>query len=268
MLADFALQLAFGLAWMMLVVSGPPVSAGFFRVHLLVVLGLLVLAWLLAAPSQPQGHLQVALLVAGAVLCFASSTAWLLGARRAGRLLLAALTAVGFLCLALGSFDPGLAHAGTEPARLIGAAAAFVDRLSGAWLLGAATTSMLLGHWYLVTPSMSLRPLQLLVQLLAAAAVVRGLVAVPATSSLLGLGGSAATAAGAQATSAAWVVGLLLVRWLAGIAGPLLTAYLVWQTLKIRSTQSATGILYVAVILVFLGELVAKVLAQAPAAAT
>jgi hypothetical protein len=33
-----------------------------------------------------------------------------------------------------------------------------------------------------------------------------------------------------------------------------------WQTAKIRSTQSATGILYVVVILTFLGELVGQVL--------
>jgi hypothetical protein len=33
-----------------------------------------------------------------------------------------------------------------------------------------------------------------------------------------------------------------------------------WQTLKIPNTQSATGILYVGVIFVFLGELAALVL--------
>jgi hypothetical protein len=33
-----------------------------------------------------------------------------------------------------------------------------------------------------------------------------------------------------------------------------------WQTLKIPNTQSATGILYVAVIAVFLGELTAQLL--------
>ncbi len=35
-----------------------------------------------------------------------------------------------------------------------------------------------------------------------------------------------------------------------------------WQTLKIPNTQSATGILYVAVIVTFLGELVAHLLSQ------
>ena len=35
-----------------------------------------------------------------------------------------------------------------------------------------------------------------------------------------------------------------------------------WQTLKIPNTQSATGILYVAVILTFLGELVSHLLSQ------
>jgi hypothetical protein len=39
--------------------------------------------------------------------------------------------------------------------------------------------------------------------------------------------------------------------------GTLALAVMTWQTLKIPNTQSATGILYVAVIATFLGELVA-----------
>ena len=48
---------------------------------------------------------------------------------------------------------------------------------------------------------------------------------------------------------------LLPVRWLVGFAGPLVLGWMAWQTARIRSTQSATGILYVVVILCFLGEL-------------
>ena len=49
-------------------------------------------------------------------------------------------------------------------------------------------------------------------------------------------------------------------RWLAGLAGTLIFSLMAWQTLKIPNTQSATGILYAAVILTFLGELVALLL--------
>jgi hypothetical protein len=45
-----------------------------------------------------------------------------------------------------------------------------------------------------------------------------------------------------------------------GIVGAMITAVMSWQTLKIPNTQSATGILYVGVMFVFLGELTAELL--------
>jgi hypothetical protein len=52
----------------------------------------------------------------------------------------------------------------------------------------------------------------------------------------------------------------LSLRWLAGLLGVLGLTAMTWQTLKIPNTQSATGILYVAVIFVFLGELTSQLL--------
>ena len=43
-------------------------------------------------------------------------------------------------------------------------------------------------------------------------------------------------------------------------AGPALLSYLTWETAKIRSTQSATGILYVDFFTVVVGEVLAKYL--------
>ena len=51
-----------------------------------------------------------------------------------------------------------------------------------------------------------------------------------------------------------------LFRILVGLAAPLLLAGLIWQTVKIRSTQSATGLLYVALALVLFGELISHFL--------
>jgi hypothetical protein len=51
-------------------------------------------------------------------------------------------------------------------------------------------------------------------------------------------------------------------RWLAGLAGPAVLAWLTWETLKIPNTQSATGILYAAVMLTFLGELTSQLLSR------
>jgi hypothetical protein len=52
----------------------------------------------------------------------------------------------------------------------------------------------------------------------------------------------------------------LVLRWTSGLLGALGLVVLAWQTLKIPNTQSATGILYVAVVFVFLGELTSQLL--------
>jgi len=45
-----------------------------------------------------------------------------------------------------------------------------------------------------------------------------------------------------------------------GLLGPVVLAYMTWETAKIRSTQSATGILYVDFFTVIVGEVLAKYL--------
>jgi hypothetical protein len=52
----------------------------------------------------------------------------------------------------------------------------------------------------------------------------------------------------------------LPVRWGLGFVGPLVLGVMAWQTARIRSTQSATGLLYVVVIFCFLGELIGQLL--------
>ena len=49
-------------------------------------------------------------------------------------------------------------------------------------------------------------------------------------------------------------------RWFGGIVGTGVLALLTWKTLAIPNTQSATGILYVAVIGAFVGELASQLL--------
>ena len=52
----------------------------------------------------------------------------------------------------------------------------------------------------------------------------------------------------------------LPLRWGLGFALPLVLAVLAWKTLRIPNTQSATGILYIAVVFCFLGELTGQLL--------
>ena len=55
---------------------------------------------------------------------------------------------------------------------------------------------------------------------------------------------------------------LLPVRWLVGVGAPLVFGGMAYSAARIRSTQSATGILYVVVVCGFLGELLGLVLTR------
>jgi hypothetical protein len=125
--------------------------------------------------------------------------------------------------------------------------------LTSAALLGSALTAMLLGHSYLIAPTMSLTPLIRLLATLALAVLARlgvdayALIAWTFVHSLVSLKGSDAFL-------------LLPLRWLLGFLAPLGLGWMAWQAARIRSTQSATGILYVVVIFCFLGELFSQLL--------
>jgi protein NrfD len=134
-----------------------------------------------------------------------------------------------------------------------------VSFLSSAALLGGACTAMILGHWYLVIPSMQVSHLQSIVKVHIASMVVRIVVVGAAVVLAIatwqpGLGPSFRH----YITSVAGI--FFWQRVLFGLFGPALLSYLTWETAKIRSTQSATGILYVDFFTVVVGEVLAKYL--------
>jgi hypothetical protein len=131
--------------------------------------------------------------------------------------------------------------------------------LSSTALLGGACTAMILGHWYLILPSMQVSHLQSIVKVHIASMVVRIVVVVAAVVVAIetwqpGLGPSFRY----YITSVGGI--FFWQRVLFGLAGPALLSYLTWETAKIRSTQSATGILYVDFFTVVVGEVLAKYL--------
>lgn len=131
--------------------------------------------------------------------------------------------------------------------------------LSSAALLGGACTAMILGHWYLVLPSMDVALLQSMVKFHIGSTVVRA--AVVATVVWVALITWSAPSGAGYGQYVLSLDGVFLwQRVLFGLASPGLLSYLTWETAKIRSTQSATGILYVDFFTVVVGEVLAKYL--------
>jgi hypothetical protein len=258
-LVEFIFRLTFGVAAAMGLTRSDQVTGGFYRVHLWVLLGLQTLAALAlysrpatSATHVPFSHWQLGCSLAAAILCYVGAALWMYDQRRAGMTMLWIVAALALAGCLLPIIELVLYPQYVSPAkRMLWQVA---DRITGGLLLGLVTTAMLLGHWYLNTPTMKLEPLRRLIWLLAAAVVARALVC--GAGAGLNLSDQAALRGSLQTT---WLVFLAL-RWLAGIVSVLSMAWLTWQTLKIPNTQSATGILYAGVILAFIGELTSQLL--------
>ena len=136
---------------------------------------------------------------------------------------------------------------------------AILSFLSSTTLLGSSYTAMSLGHWYLVLPSMDIAPLQSIVKLHIFSIFLRTGVVVAVIGVALATWESPSGAGYGQYALSSDAV-FLWQRLLFGLAATVVLALLTWETAKIRSTQSATGILYVDFFMVIVGEVLAKYL--------
>jgi hypothetical protein len=240
LLADFAVRLACGLNLALLLMPWRAVPLRFFRIQTQVILGVLVLAGL--AQGRASGLTPgLWLIVASAVWAYLGTVAWGLGLPRIGWVtgILGALTTAAWAL-----------EVSRAPALGLWALNAS-SRVASGFLLGATLTAMLLGHYYLIAPTMTIEPLKRAVTWigvgLAVRALLAGIVLGAARADWLGLGspGGRVSAEGM----------LLAARWGIGLAGAALSVELARRTVRIRSTQSATGILYITTIFVLFGEL-------------
>ncbi len=252
MLAVFCLRLAAGMLLCLLLLQpdtgtnrdgSPSQRVGFryYRTHFLTALGLAGLALVWQWDTATAGLLL--LLGFAMALAFAGSVVWALHGVPGGRVLvvLTAVTLFAALAWLEARTDAPLAP------RLVGDA-------TSAIVLGAALSAMLLGHFYLISPALSIRPLMRLLAAVAVALLVRA----AADGWTLARWTSEHSLANLHGEVALW----LPVRWGVGFVVPLVLDVMAWLTARIRSTQSATGILYVVVICCFLGELTALLLRE------
>jgi hypothetical protein len=245
MLPVFCLRLACGLAGSLLLLSPAQVNPRFYRTQFLTVLTLTAAG----AVFLKTGSAAVWLALSCALLfSFLGALAWSLNSVPGGKVLVVLASLPLILSLVLRA----RAQNAEEPsAAALDANLAVAGELSSAAVLGVATTAMLMGHSYLIAPSMSLVPLFRLLGALFAAVLARAAIA--------GLG---LCYWGAEHSLRAWndVTLLLPLRWGLSLLAPVVLGVLAWQSARIRSTQSATGILYVVVIFCFVGELLGQLL--------
>jgi len=147
-------------------------------------------------------------------------------------------------------------HLASAPQAHASAALLGAHFATSALLAGAVTLDMILGHFYLVIPNLSFGPLRRLTLAFAVALVLRLVVT---GWTLVASWDAWRTAWTGDATRFFLQYGFFLtLRVGFGIVGPLVLVWLVWQCVRIRANQSATGILYVATAIVLIGEIAAK----------
>ncbi len=250
MIAQFSLRLICGMSMMWGLMPRSQVTSGFFRIQMLVTLGLSVLSALtLGELSGETGEsdpvlshgLSMSLCVLLAVCSFLGSVMWALDRRCAG-------TVFVFVVLVLSTIALLFSATSAEQLRTSTGILRILSDLSAASILGGATTGMLLGHWYLTAPTMSIAPLSRLTLFFGIAGLLR-----------LVISGIGLLFIRDMMTEDIYWMWLTL-RWAAGVVGPLIIAFMAWRILKYRNTQAATGVLFVGVIICFIGEMTALLL--------
>ena len=119
-----------------------------------------------------------------------------------------------------------------------------------AFLLGAVLLAMNWGHFYLTNPTLPIEPLAFLVRGLLGCAVATAVLS--GIMSVMNWQWHPGFAEGLLLES---FQGLYLWgRLLIGVIGGLVISYLAYRTVRMHSTQAATGLLYVALLMILFGE--------------
>ncbi len=256
MLAVFCLRLALGMLAALTLLNPKVMHPRFFRTHFVTVLGLSVVAAVLDWNTSAQIPLAITV-----GLTLIGSLVWIFEHPPGGWIALALSAIAMVFSLAklsasnssLGRLvlDGGLTEIYSTGTSL---ASRIASDLTAAALLGFAMTAMLVGHSYLISPGLTIKPLMRQIAALGVALILRAAVAGLA----LWYWSTDHDIANLNDENVLW----LPVRWFVGLIGPAVFGFMAFRTAQIKSTQSATGILYVVVILVFLGELTSLLLTR------
>jgi len=123
-------------------------------------------------------------------------------------------------------------------------------------LLGSVTVGMLIGHWYLIDTGQSLDPFVRIFRFFVIALIVQSGFFLISPVALYFLG----TPWSVTALEQLWErhSTLLISRVIIGQGGPLILSWMIWRTLLIPHTMAATGLFYIALLGVFVGEILGR----------
>lgn len=124
-----------------------------------------------------------------------------------------------------------------------------------ALVLGSVTTGMLLGHWYLIDRNLSLEPFHRIFRFFVGVLLLQAILLL-LDAGLLRWGAADTRAAVAQLFHEH--AALLMVRLLLSPVGTAGLAWMIWRTLRIPQTMAATGLFYIAILSVLVGELMGR----------
>ncbi|MFQ5743019.1 MAG: hypothetical protein ACE5HV_05445 [Acidobacteriota bacterium] len=262
--ATFSLLVAHGAIGMLMAaaLARSPTGPGFHRLTLLVSLAGLTLGFGLriasrSSPLPPLGSVATVSFLLTLVAAVACGVRLLLAPARQHFGLLALAAIAGTVAVVS---EPALRQWLPSTGGLA-AGLYFIGLATVAPALGSVLFAMLLAHWYLVEPRLPLQPLQKVLWLFAGTEILKGLllfgllfVHLPEWSTSEG------------GLVSAFVMGdalFVAVRAVLGVLAPLGLAWMIWKTVQIRSIQSATGILYAALVFVLFGETISIYLSLA-----
>ena len=201
-----------------------------------------------------NGQLPVVALAVSALLTAAYNRVVDAGKFRAAFWLLIAAAAAGLISITSDSlaFTRLLTLGGWENWILL------VNHLAATLLLGSVMLTMVFGHWYLVIPGLSIEHLALLTKVHMAAIGIR-IVTIAASLVFLQIERTVPLSA---------IISELMIRqalffWprlIFGVVLPVVLAGMIWSTIRLRHTQAATGLLYLAVVALLFGEFFSKFL--------
>jgi len=239
----FLLEAGTGIALLLLFFPVGTLGRGFFSLHGALAFSFLAGAWFTRPPGYPVSAGAAAAGLTGLYALLAQG-----GKAGPGRMVLLA----GAAAAAVSLYDVSLAAPRPQ-----GDGWTLAGAFLGGLFFASVLLTMNLGHWYLVSRSLPFR-------LLARGALLFGALAAARTLMLaiaLAVDPNPAGLSSLLSLEREALFFLFRVAW--GIAGPLALSYFIWKTADMRSNQAATGLLYVALVFVLIGELLSSYLTVA-----